>query len=269
MSYPSLNASSKALPPPSPNKKRLIPSFVQKRRSSHDLPMQAPPRPQLSLSSHSSASLGMGAQVVSTPEEALNSWRRESIDLQNLDINRASLYGSTSESSHGGPGSARRSLSSRRPSYTSVAEEEGDSLPSPPASSAGSASEAMDRSTSHHSSYPPPSMPAPLSSTSFSATLLSSKTVRLPRQPFAVESSAGQTTLVQLQIAGQTFIIPLANMQRCQSNLAHFVGACLEIDHESDAGGDSETGGGLFSESEAESSASRTDGSLRYSSDSA
>lgn len=248
MSYPSLNASSKALPPPSSPKKRLLPSFVQKRRSSHDLPMMAAPPPPRPLHTHSSpaGTLGMGAQVVSTPEEALNSWRRESVELKLLDRNRQSL------SVVPGEYSPQRTLSSRRPSYTSVQEE--DQLPSPPSSSAGSAPD-MDRSRISQQSFPPPTMPAPLASTSFSSTLLSSKTVRLPRQPFAVESN---TTLVQLQVAGQTFIIPLANLQRSQSNLAHFVGACLEIEDESDANETDDDG----------AASSHAGGSARYSADS-
>lgn len=216
MSYPSLNASSKALPLPSP-KKRLLPSF-QMRRSSQDLPMQAPPRPlqhfDLPPSSLSTPSLGSGAQIVSTPEEALNSWRRESIDAARNQQDQGRDFNPAGQGFY-----HQRSLSQTSSSHRN------SQLPSPPSSVSATTM-----------SIP---LPAPLNPTSFTATLLSSKTVKLPRQPFPAVEQGDQSTLVQLQVAGQTFIIPLANLQRSSSNLAHFVHACLDIDNEgeSDAGG--------------------------------
>ncbi|KAL7414275.1 hypothetical protein BDY24DRAFT_34056 [Mrakia frigida] len=237
MSYPSLNASSKALPPPSPNKKRLLPSFTKRRSSSHDdLPMQAPPRPIQQVSppsSYSTPTLGSGAQIVSTPEEALNAWRRESIDMRNQQ--------QRGRESGQGFFDSERSLSQSSSQRNSTSNNQ--QLPSPPSSSVG-------RSRTYSISAPTPTLPAPLNPSSFTATLLSSKSVKLPRQPFPAVEQGDQSTLVQLQIAGQTFIIPLANLQRSSSNLAHFVHACLDIDNEieSDEGG---AGGGTsFSETD-------------------
>jgi hypothetical protein len=285
MSYPSLNASSRALPPiapgPSPRKKLFIPVFH--RRSSHDLPMmdlvenqqqqqrspsssasvpqnlaqlgQLPPptRPSAGQNFHSSPALG----------ETLKGWRRSRTD----------------------------SVQTSRDSVLRPPRPYRDQIPSAPASGSSSplaknkpiiSSPHPTTSTSPHT---PPTKPrrhsppiVPRIPASFDAVLLSLKSVSLPCQPPRIDacsssSSAGPSTLVQLHIAGQTFLIQLEKIQRSSSFLFDFVTACLAMEEEatSPTGGSwdgRESDGGTFSEVETDWEASRSQTSLnRYSSD--
>jgi hypothetical protein len=87
----------------------------------------------------------------------------------------------------------------------------------------------------HQASSPKPTAPLQavpqLPADFFNAIFLSQKTVHLPPQPFSANpGSAAPGTLVQLQIVGSTFIIPLATNNRYPSYLARFATGCTALD---------------------------------------
>ncbi|CED83825.1 hypothetical protein [Phaffia rhodozyma] len=65
----------------------------------------------------------------------------------------------------------------------------------------------------------------------FNAILLSQKTMQLPSQPAGFPSSQRKSlTLIQLQVAASTFVIPMELIARYPSHLARFISGCTDDD---------------------------------------
>lgn len=309
MSYPSLNARAAGLPPIAKpvRKHSLLPAFKFQRRSSLDLPIQMPPRPDLAASAQSTYSTMASSQVsssdggLSLPETTTTTTKptptpyyRRRASISSTSEGSSRQYGNDERySSSGGDDDDLRSAlveilpppppapASRRPSKADVPQTPNrhthiftesissvSSRDSVPISSSGigggggknsaqssSRGSAAGPRSSRHYIFPPrpgpppqgalPSRPPhPNSSSSatatdarFSALLLSHKSVFLPRQPFPQgevgvgAAPAALSTLVQLQVAGSTYIITSESLERygASSALALFISSCIEM----------------------------------------
>lgn len=205
MSYPSLNARSAALPPVTPPKSRkfLLHISLSRKSHDHDLPlMTIPDSPLLWDDVQKRPSIMAGPEIDKSASVSLTS---STLSDQYLFRSSSSVANPRFAAGHSRNYSAEPLIS---PRPTAFVHQTSSSKPTVPLQAV-------------------PQLPADF----FNAIFLSQKTVHLPPQPFSANpGSAAPGTLVQLQIVGSTFIIPLATINRYPSCLARFATGCTALD---------------------------------------
>lgn len=229
MTYPSLNARSAALPPVTPPKSRKFLSHISLSRKTHDhdLPLMTIPGTPLLWDDVQERTSIMAGLARTTPQEAIGRWRRSrSSTVSSHRSHGKSTSVSLTSSTLSDQYLFRSSSSVSNPQFTA-----GHSR----SYSAGPLVCPRPTASVHQTSSSKPTGPLQavpqLPADFFSAILLSQKTAHLPPQPYSANPrSAAPGTLVQLQIAGSIFIIPLATIERYPSHLARFATGCTALD---------------------------------------
>lgn len=253
MSYPSLNVRSAALPPPATptrNRSRFLSHLSLSRSKSSDSDAELPlmTMPDSPLSPNGARPTSQTGQPSSEPASL---WERRSgmstIGSINWGHGRSASVIPTA-SSTSSPASARLSDQYIFRSASSDGVPQASDLPalpsspkpvlpprpprafrlrSPPCPQPALLVELASIPALVPARPPPPRPELNLSVDTFAAVLISQKTVTLPPQPPSVSSAAAPLeTLVQLQVAGSTFIISLRSIERYPSHLARFANGC-------------------------------------------